>query len=350
MQLEIEIPLKEFKLREDKHMVHALIIADIEGITDIYDLKNIDDCVELYTSEIQVYIKTLFENDVTKITVCDAHDEGNLISRKIITHGDFGRGDVRIVSKVENLSFDEKYDFAILAGFHGMNGSPGILPHTLRFDFKLISSFCTKLQARIPIGEVELYTRWLGAQGIPVILVTGDREAVYEANCFNPYRQTCCVKSYFQMNQIDRIHFYEKIAYCIKCSLSLNWDICLSEDSNEIAIEFNNPDVVEALGDASYNRKENSIIFDSCSELVNNLYPLIDRLNEINNANVALNSAFIKEVRKLAVSLKKEDLAKSEIGPLLYNNLLFLDSKSRDKIMKGILAMTNNLTLPHDIE
>lgn len=331
-------------------MMHALIIADIEGITDIYDLNNINDCAELYTCEIQVYIKTLFANGVTKITVCDAHNEGNLISRTIITHGDFGRGDVRIVSMIKNLSFNEKYDFAILAGFHGMNGSPGILPHTLRFDFKQISLFCTKFQARIPIGEVELYTRWLGSRGIPVILVTGDREAVYEANCFNPYRQTCCVKSYFQMNHVDKSHLYDKIAFCLKGSLNINWDSCLSEDSNEIAIEFNNPDVVEALDDVSYNRKENSIIFDCCSELVNNLYPLVDRLTEINNANVALNLAFIKEVRKLVVSLKKEDVEKSDIGPLLNNNILFLDSKSRDKIMKGILDMINNLTLPHDIE
>ena len=331
-------------------MVHALIVADLEGITDIYELSNLDDCAELYTSEIQGYIKTLFENDVTKIAVCDAHDQGKLISQKILTEGNLDGGDVKIVSRVDNISFDEKYDFAILAGFHGMNGSPGIIPHTLRFDFKYMSSFCAKLQARIPIGEVELYSRWLGAKGIPVILVTGDREAVYEANCFNPYRQTCCVKSYFEKKQVDRNLFYEKIAYCIQCSLSLNWDACLSEDNDEIAVEFHNPDVVEALGDAGYDRKESSIFFDSCSALVNNLYPFIDRLNEINNANVALNRAFIKEIRKLVLPLKKEDVAESEIGPLLNNNLLFLDSKSRDKIMKRILDMTNNLTSPHDGE
>lgn len=331
-------------------MVHALILADIEGITDIYDLDDIDKCADLYTNEIQVYIKTLVENGISKITICDAHDGGNLISRSVIETEKYSGEEVRIVSQVKNLSFEEKFDFAILVGFHGMNGSLGILPHTLRDDFRLISLFCTKKQYRIPIGEVELYSRWLGSKGIPVILVTGDREAVYEANCFNPFRQTCCVKSYFQSTYVSRSDYYKKIDSSIKASLILNWDICLSEDLNEIAVNFYHPDVIEAIGNVHYKRKDDSIVFNDCADLVSNLYSLIDILNEINGINVELNIAFIKDVRKMAVSLRKEDVAKSDIGPLLNSNLLTLDSKSRDTIKKGIMALASNSMLQNNIE
>jgi len=324
-------------LNQGGQKVHALIIADLEGITDVYDLTDTGGCAALYTAEIQQYIQALLSRNVAKITVCDAHDKGNLISREISSDN------VNIVARVDNFPFDEKYDFAILAGFHGMNGSPGIIPHTLRYDFKAVFSYYSRLQTWIPIGEVEIYSRWLGAKGIPVILVTGDREAVYEANCFNPYRQTCCVKSCFELNPANRALVYAKIAHSLDSALKLNRYACLSEDSSEIAVEFNNPDVAEELSKAGYTSKEGRIVFSSCTELVNGLYPLLDKLNEINRANIAINKAFISEVRKLVGPLKKEDVANSAIGPLLNKNILFLDSKSREKIMEGIKAMLDNL-------
>ena len=94
--------------------MHALIIADIEGITDIYDLENIDDCAKLYNSEIQVCIQTLVNKGITKITVCDAHNEGNLISLKSILHEDLNSyNTIRLISRVDNLDFNVKYDFAL---------------------------------------------------------------------------------------------------------------------------------------------------------------------------------------------------------------------------------------------
>jgi len=74
-------------------MLHTLIIADFEGIIDVYDFQNIDKCRELYTEEVQVYIKALLESGVDKITICDAHNEGNLISPKITENSDAYRQD-----------------------------------------------------------------------------------------------------------------------------------------------------------------------------------------------------------------------------------------------------------------
>lgn len=320
-------------------MLHVLIIADFEGIIDVYDFENIDKSRELYIEEVQVYIKALLENGVDKITVCDAHDEGRLISQKITESSGADRCKIEVVSQVYGVSFDEKYDFAILVGYHGMEGSLGILPHTLRFDFKEISVVDSKYGINIPIGEVELYSRWLGSYGIPVIFVSGDRAAVYEANCFNPYRQVCCVKSCFQSGIYDRSLLYEKLANNLKCALKLDRELCLSEDNSEIEVEFHNLDVTDALGAMGYNKRGNKLLFSSCADFVNGLYDFVNYLKQINNTTWQTNVAFLKEVRELAKSLQKEDVAESEVGPLLNNNLLFMDKISREEIISGLKAI-----------
>jgi len=217
-----------------------------------------------------------------------------------------------------------------------MAGSLGILPHTLRFDFKEVSVVDSRRGINIPIGEVELYSRWLGSYGIPAIFVSGDRAAVYEANCFNPYRQVCCVKSCFQSELYDRALLYEKLANSVKCALKLDKELCLSKDNNEIEVEFYNLDVADALGAMGYNKRGNRLLFSSCADFVNGLYNLVNYLKQINKTTWKTNVAFLKEVRELAQSLQKEDVAESEIGLLLNNNLFFLDKISREKIISGI--------------
>jgi len=312
-------------------MTHALIIADIEGIAGVYDLRDKEKNSRLYTQEIEVCVKSLLEGGIDKITICDAHDAGNLIDPKITRHGN-----VKLVSQVDGLLFNPKYDFAILAGFHGMSGSRGILPHTIRDNFKEVAVIEPRTGTVIPIGEVELYTRWLGSNGVPVILVTGDRESVYEANCFNPYRQTCCIKSYHQKNAYDLDVLQRKLVLSVESALQLDKELCISQDNNEIIIEFYNPDVTEALAAEGYNIKQGKVLFANCAELVKGLYPLIDRLIQLDSEIWTVNRAFLLEVRTLAQHLKKEDLYESEIGHLLNKNLLQLDTTSREKILAKI--------------
>jgi len=108
--------------------MHGLIFADIEGIAGIWDLNDTDRCKDLYTKEIQVYIDALIENGVEKITVCDAHDEGDMILDSVVSKN------VRLISNSKNLSFvGEQYDFALLVGLHGMEGSTTIRAVHLNF-------------------------------------------------------------------------------------------------------------------------------------------------------------------------------------------------------------------------
>ena len=315
---------------------HALILADIEGIAGIFSLGNMEECSKLYTQEIEVCISILLANGVDKITVCDVHDKGDQIDPKIEQAGYFGKGEVILVSRVDGISFDCKYDFAFLIGFHGMSNTPGILPHTLRFDFKKIEVIYPQSGIDVPIGEVEIYTRWLGSYGIPVLLVAGDREAVYEANCFNPYRQTCCIKSFFQTSNFCTATLHKKLSQSFLSSMQLNKDLCLSPDEGEILIDFHNPDITEALASKGYQRREDRILFRSCVDLVVNLYPLVEHLQQLNQEIWATNSEFLQTIRALAKPLNRDALMKSEIGQLLSKNLLFLDAASREKIMNKV--------------
>ena len=153
------------------------------------------------------------------------------------------------------MSFEEPYDFAIMVGYHGMGGQLGIFPHTYRFDIKEI------LVNGTPIGEVEVICRWLGSHGVPVILVTGDREATYEANYYNPYRTTCCTKNLFQSEFICHQLLYEKLLCSIDVALKLEKNLCLSHDTCIVTVEFYKPDVVGMLTD--YEVNENKRVFKS---------------------------------------------------------------------------------------
>jgi len=323
-------------------MTHALILADIEGIISINDLSEDEKSRELFTQEVELYIKTLLENSVDKITVCDAHNKGNMILPRIAKDND----NVKLVSQVRSVSFEEKYDFAIMVGYHGMEGSNGIWSHTYRYDIKRISVYNKKLGINIPIGEVEVNTRWLGHHGIPVIFVSGDREATYEANQFNPYRQASCVRTLFQIDEIKTEPLWGKLADNLKSAIRLEWDLCLSQDDSPVLVEFYHSEMADALASKGYTKPNNpdggeGIIFRNCAELVSEIHKLADHLNRIGYETETTNIAFLKEVRKIAKDLDKEVVANSEAGPLLGTSLSLLDKTSREKIMSILKDMVD---------
>ena len=102
------------------------------------------------------------------------------------------------------------------------------------------------------IGEVEIHCRWLGAHGIPVLFVTGDREAAHEANQFNPYRHVCCVKSYYQTQNAGGKLLTEKLVACVNASMKLDASFCVSHDVDKLILRFHNPDTLTSLAEVGY--------------------------------------------------------------------------------------------------
>lgn len=315
-----------------KKINRVLIIADLEGITDIYTMKNIEKSKLLYNDEICMYIEALIEKKIFNIDVCDIHNEGNLISDSIKRYNN-DDVNIQLISTMSNLTFKDSYDFAFMVGFHGMNGSCGIFPHTIRFNFKKIKVYSKELKRFIPVGEVELYSRWLGYRGIPVILVTGDLEACYEGNSFNPYRETCCVKSFFENTNIQREIMYSKIKESVYHSINLVYQECLAQDRDEVLIEFYKEGLIEYLSNLGYKKNGNNLVFETSFQFVENLMSLVSKLNDFDKDNLSKNIEFLKELRKLSPLVSKDEIIDSDIGHILSNNNLYsLDSKTRHKV------------------
>ena len=207
--------------------MRALIVADIEGVHGVYNLTDTKRNAELLTKEVETCILALHNCNITRITVCDSHNKGNSICLDTLS-----KYNIELLSQLHSLAEleHEDYDFAILIGFHGMNGSDGILAHTLRPDIRGV-----RLANGVEIGEVELICRWLGHLNIPVILVVGDVEATREGNFFDSYRHVCSGgekwnKIIFERIQIQLVHLQESGIKVVKCEkIVLEFDVDLGK-------------------------------------------------------------------------------------------------------------------------
>ncbi|HFL3236614.1 TPA: M55 family metallopeptidase [Clostridioides difficile] len=302
--------------------MNALIIADLEGISGVRSLDEIENCRRLFSNEINVYIECLKKKGIHKITVCDAHSDGNTLSGEMLIEK------VELISKVTNLSFNQTYDFAIMAGFHGKNKSNGIYPHTLRSDIKDMR-LCNN-----SIGEVELYCRWLGSKGIPVILVTGDTQAILEANEYNVYRQVCCVKSIYIDEREQFKALYNKIQKSIEAALQLDFQCCISQDSDQIEVELLSNEVADKLID--HTTDPNSFTFKNCNEFVSRLDSFFNLVNSTTENLIKTNIAFIKELRKQTRHIPKEEIADSRTLHILNSNPILINQKDRSYLINEI--------------
>lgn len=302
--------------------MNALIVADLEGISGVQSLDEIENCRRLFSDEINVYIDCLNKKGIYKITVCDAHSNGDYLSEDVLV------GQVKLVSKVTNISFDQRYDFAIMAGFHGKSRSDGLYPHTLRPDIKNI------WLDNNAIGEVELYCRWLGSKGIPVILVTGDTQAILEANEYNIYRQVCCVKSVYGEVQDHFSVLYSKIQKNIEAALQLDFQYCISRDSKKIEVELLSSEIADLM--IGHMTDTNRITFKSCNEFVNQLDRFFSIVNSTTEDLIKTNIAFIKQLRKQTGHIPKDKITDHRTLDILNSNPIMISGKDRSYLLKEI--------------
>jgi len=191
--------------------------------------------------------------------------------------------------------------------------------------------------ADVSIGEVELFCRWLGSYNIPVILVTGDREAIYEANCYNPYRMSCCTKSLMQTEYIENSFLYNKLSASVDAAMKIEKEKCISNDSDELAIEFYNPDIYEILEDCDFYKKINKkIIFKDCATYMNNNSQFIQSVTEVSQIIYKNNVLFLRELRDIAKKVQKEKVKGTELESMMNGNLISLDKTSRENILTSM--------------
>lgn len=144
---------------------NILILADMEGCTGITDMKQYDVCREKMTEEVERVIGVIEECGNAEIAVADCHNDG----KNIVEY--FSNKGYVCYEHLWSIHNVEKYDCAMMIGFHPKNGEVGFCPHTLRADVEEL------FLGEKSIGEVELLINWLAGYGVPVVFVSGD-EAV----------------------------------------------------------------------------------------------------------------------------------------------------------------------------
>lgn len=301
---------------------NALILADLEGVTGLYSLRDRSECVQLMTAEVDVITDELIKAGISNITVCDVHDNGDTVSCTVMEN----KG-VHLVSQFWNLDFNHQYDMALLTGFHAMHGSIGYFPHTFRPDIHSMYFSCMS----DPVGEIGFFVSWLARYHIPVVLVTGDKAAADESLLFNSNIPTCTVKEIGVKGQADGIS-YERLKDSVSKALARKPIYCAPRKINMIEIAFINEDICALLPD-KWRKEGNQVIFTDCDELVASIEALCCDLNRANHAVVNSAMSFISQIKPFIRKLPIDVLGE-EISSIIDKYPIYLSQSDQLKVQK----------------
>ncbi len=322
--------------------MNILIVADMEGITGIYE-ENIS-CIRsnskdweaygrrMITQDVKVIVNECLDCGAESITICDAHDNGNSIIRE-----EFKSTKINFISQIWELKLKEtRYDYAILAGFHGMNNSGGIIAHTFRPDIKRM------IMLDKEIGEVGLILGLLNENKIPTILVTGDYHGVKEALEICPKCIGCIVKSKVnnKLNMLTEDESEKLIKSCVREAINNRNNIPLVTFNYplNITLELINNDYLEGLGnnqDCRYIIQSDKLLWKDINftDFFNDFYKLIINFMNVYRENLIINKEFVMKMRKKYSHTNKEKYkSNKELGMLLSKNLFTLTNSDRKRI------------------
>ncbi|HEV7774775.1 MAG TPA: M55 family metallopeptidase [Conexibacter sp.] len=162
--------------------MNVLIAADMEGIAGI---DHYGDCLpshpadyargrRLMTDEVLVAIDALHRGGVERISVGDWHMVGTNIERERMPEGVVVRpiADLALVEADPSITKAHgggPLDAVVLLGHHASTPNPrGFCSHTFIWDMEV------QLDGE-SLSEVRVYAQALAAEGIPVLVATGDR-------------------------------------------------------------------------------------------------------------------------------------------------------------------------------
>lgn len=152
---------------------NILILADMEGCSGITDMRNYEICRKKMIEETERVIQLTEECGDACITIADCHNDGKNVVEYFSAKGYVCYEHIWSIQRLE------KYDCAMLIGFHPKNGNAGFCPHTIRPDVEEL------FLGEKSIGEVELVINWLAGHGVPVVFVSGDNAVKKELDGYD---------------------------------------------------------------------------------------------------------------------------------------------------------------------
>lgn len=179
-----------------KNSSSCFILTDIEGTAGVTSFENdsyntgryFDHCKRLATAEVNAAVEGLLGAGVEDILVCDGHGHGglwfeDLHPRARLLHG-------RPITLQQFLQPLPDYDTCMIVGQHAM---AGVATSNMNHSQNSQSIDYIKLNG-ILIGEIAQFALYAGSFGVPLIGLTGERDACEEVKALIPNVRTVEVK------------------------------------------------------------------------------------------------------------------------------------------------------------
>jgi len=159
-------------------LVRVLVFYDMEGVSGqdtwrsfLYGTPEYPHGRELLTADLNAVIAGLFDAGADSVDVVDAHGSTNAAEPDAIESELDPRA--RIVYRdhpfnpMVDMAEPGRYDAVVGVAHHARTGSRGFASHTITIGMEVL------LDDR-PVTEVELFAYSMGAEGVPLIFVSGD--------------------------------------------------------------------------------------------------------------------------------------------------------------------------------
>lgn len=280
---------KKVILEMKKQIEKVLVIADLEGCIGVYDLQDNRDCCEKMEREVSLIITCLLKQKVDYITVADSHNNGNSIKQLKKKYPS-----VNVISHFWNVDNIELYDYAILIGFHAMEGRPGILSHTLRPEVKELYI------GKILCGEVSLIINWLAYYHIKTIFISGDRGIKDEIKGYDGiFFETKSVEEGTIIENSDIEKKYNNMYISLEQAWKNRKIIKQIEyNPSEVNIVFSQYNILSLLPTIIYQITKNRIGFLNTKLFVEELYTLCQYIN-------SAQTWLLKNRKRIGITLRK---------------------------------------------
>lgn len=229
--------------------MNVLILTDVEGISCIDKIEQIDEnnpaypeTIELLMKDTNTAISASFDGGAEKVYVVDGHGSGKNFNLDRVDSR------AKVILPKEIATFIKDIDALVLVGMHAMAGNQsGFLNHTqssLRIHHYRYNGD--------RIGEICQAGTYAGHFGIPCVAVTGDLEACREAEAFlGKDVFTAAVKTSTERNAAQALSLEEAtdlIYNAVKSGVENYKQIppLKSELPLKITVEFNRTDFCDA--------------------------------------------------------------------------------------------------------
>ncbi len=274
-----------------KMQKHILLLADMEGCSGITDMGQYDICQERMIEETERVIRLIETYEKAEISVADCHNDGKNIVKYFSEKGYVCYEHIWFVQSVE------RYDCAMLIGFHPKNGEDGFCPHTIRPDVKDL------YLGEKSIGEVGLMINWLAGHGVPVVFVSGDSAVKKELDGYDGEFYATNEK---ESDDLDRQTLMELMKPYIQRALGIKDRDILHYNDHEIRLRLIGEVYNKFVPQELFLVREGFIVFPNTESFILSLLPLCEFLNIAEEYQRLRIRHLVKKIKKSGVRVEKD--------------------------------------------